>query len=203
MDHAIYFADKVLHIVSADDPAAITAGAVVVREPITRAKVLKFFETSNLLVFLAGDPDAAFAAFSREFRRVEAAGGVVTDCRGERLMIFRNGRWDLPKGHLEAGETLGECALREVEEETGVKPETLVRPLCRTIHCYELRGRWEMKHTFWYEMRVEEALCPKPQREEGIVRAVWCTDDEVRTHLKSSYPTIRRVFEALESGAAE
>jgi len=199
MDYAVYFADKALYITSVSDPAAAPVWCVASQGPITRAKILKFFETSNLLTVLSDDPDGVFSALSQEFFQVRAAGGAVTDDRGDCLLIYRNGRWDLPKGHLEPGETIEECALREVEEETGVRPDALVRPLCTTIHCYELRGRWEMKHTDWYEMRVAEAVRTRPQREEGIVRAVWCTPEEVRRNLEGSFPTIRRVFEALRS----
>lgn len=66
-------------------------------------------------------------------------------------MIYRNGRWDLPKGHWERGETIEACALREVREETGVAA-SIRRHLCDTLHCYQLRGEWEMKRTHWFEM---------------------------------------------------
>ena len=189
MNHAIYFADKSLFFRHLSDPVE----GVVVEEPITRAKILKFFETSNALTVSSADPDASFAAFSQAFRPVAAAGGIVVDPAERMLMIRRNGRWDLPKGHVEAGETFAECAVREVGEETGVTGAEVVRPLCDTLHAYCLCGRWELKRTHWFEMRAAAGAAPAPQREEGIDRAVWCMPDEVREHLSATFPTSRCV----------
>lgn len=82
-------------------------------------------------------------------------------------MIHRNGRWDLPKGHLECGERIEECAAREVCEETGVAAE-VVRPLCETLHAYYFpkTARWELKRTRWYELYTPACavLTPRPKR---------------------------------------
>lgn len=98
-----------------------------------RDKILNFLESHNSVAVVAADPDAAFAAFAAEFTPSKRPGGVVVNGCGEWLMIHRNGRWDLPKGHLECGERIEECAAREVCEETGVAAE-VVRPLCETLH---------------------------------------------------------------------
>ena len=109
-------------------------------------------------------------------------------------MILRNGRWDLPKGHLEAGESIETCAMREVEEECGVGGLTVDGLLTRTLHFYRMRGRWELKETWWYAMRCEGTPQPTPQREEGIVRVEWVVPEEVSVRLKGSFETIRTVF---------
>ena len=138
------------------------------------------------------------ASLAEQFVQVEAAGGVAEDGCGPKQMNSRNGRWDLPKGHREAGESLEACAARETEEETGVRVAGVGELLCRTTHCYNLYGRWEMKHTSWFRMKAAgDGAVPRPQAEEGIVAAEWVDDDEVRRRIKTAYPTIREVFRTL------
>ena len=62
-----------------------------------------------------------FNTFCRNFITIYAAGGIVYNNSQQILMIFRNNFWDLPKGKLELNEKIEDCAIREVEEETGVK----------------------------------------------------------------------------------
>lgn len=194
MNHAIYFADKSLFFRHLSDPVE----GVVVEEPITRAKILKFFETSNALTVSSADPDASFAAFSQAFRPVAAAGGIVVDPAERMLMIRRNGRWDLPKGHVEAGEPTEVCAVREVLEETGVETE-VAAPLCATWHAYWFpkTARWELKRTHWFLLRAAGSASLTPQTEEGIEQVVWCLPEAFAAHAAGSFPTIRRVAEAL------
>ena len=129
---------------------------------------------------------------------MEAAGGVVVDARGAWLMIHRNGRWDLPKGHVEPGESLEACAEREIAEETGVAAR-VVRPLCETLHAYWFpkTARWELKRTHWFELRMTATSALRPQTEEGIEQVVWCTPDEAAGHVREAFPTIRCVARAM------
>ncbi len=199
--YTIYFADKSLTI-SSEEPENERPDKVFVRrfsfgEAITRAKILQFFEISNNLWLILPDPDRAFTDLGREFVAVEAAGGVVRREDGELLMIYRNGRWDLPKGRCEAGERVEESALREVEEETGVGGLRLVRPLCQTLHAYNLYGRWELKRTHWFEMATASMAPLQPQQEEGITRAEWLTPAELQALLPGCFPTIRKVLATI------
>jgi ADP-ribose pyrophosphatase YjhB (NUDIX family) len=128
------------------------------------------------------------------YLEVNAAGGLVTNKKGEFLLIRRSGLWDLPKGHQEAGEALEDTALREVEEETGVRGLSLGRYICTTDHCYFRNENWYLKHTWWYSMSCtgdEECI---PQTEEGITETAWVAKSELPRYLQQTYPTIIEVF---------
>lgn len=160
------------------------------------ANLLQKFDNSNMLYVLSDDPEAAFRAFRSHMTCVEAAGGLVEDAEGRILMMFRKGRWDLPKGHVEQGETHEAAALREVAEETGLRQVRILGPLTDTRHCYDTYGRWELKRTRWYRMRCTHPAPPVPQREEGITEIEWMRGAELWKAVGSSYGTIRDVFDA-------
>ncbi len=197
MTDYIYFADKVLSFSDSHRIEADLTLRASDHEPLTRAKIQKFFEKYDSVALFSEDIARVFKCFTEQFVPVVAAGGVVRTPDHRALMIFRNGRWDLPKGHHEAGESIEQCALREVEEETGIRPDAIVRPLCQTLHAYQLFGRWELKRTHWFEMSVSQAAATTPQQEEGIASVAWCTPIEVADHLRYTFPTIRSVFAAL------
>lgn len=167
------------------------------------AKIRKNLGIVKHITLLSSEPMTTFEQLKQEFVVVEAAGGVVQNERGELLMIELRGRWDLPKGHIEAGEEASVAALREVEEETGVVAELLdSEPLAVTWHAYDTYGRWELKRTRWWRMRALGGEL-KAQDEEGIARVEWCSDESVQQRLKMSYATIRRVIAALDEVKAE
>lgn len=200
MEPTVYFADKALTF-TRETPAE--AGCVLPfgdEGELSRDKILKILESHNRVAVVSPDPDAAFAVFAAQFTAVEAAGGIVVNDRGQWLMIRRNGRWDLPKGHRECGERFDACAAREIAEETGVCAE-VVRPLCQTLHAYFFpkTARWELKRTHWYELRPTACGDLKPQTEEGIERVAWCCPDRVAANLEQSFPTIRCVAQAMKN----
>lgn len=130
----------------------------------------------------------------RRMRWVRAAGCVVHDDAGNMLLILRNGRWDLPKGKVESGETLLQAALREVEEETGIAPLPTTRyPLpIKTYHTFNLYGGWHLKQTSWFDAHVVgRKPVGKPQDEEGITDVVWVTPGEWYRRLQGSYGTLK------------
>jgi len=75
----------------------------------------------------------------------------------ELMLIFRRGKWDLPKGKLDPGETLETCALREVQEETGVSNVKLEKFIGITQHTYFDKhiGKEVLKETHWYKNESE------------------------------------------------
>ncbi|MEG1865023.1 MAG: NUDIX domain-containing protein [Alistipes sp.] len=195
MDHIIYYADKTLKFTTCTPSEAWYV--VLPEADISRDKILKILEMHNFVAVVSPSPEEIFATFAAEFTPIEAAGGIAVNAQGAWLMIHRNGRWDLPKGHLERGERIDECAVREVEEETGVATE-VVRPLCKTLHIYYMHARWELKRTHWYELRALSSEGLQPQTEEGIERVVWCDAAQVAAHLREAFPTIRCVAAEMQ-----
>lgn len=164
----------------------------------------RIFETAKSVAFVSPteeSTDRLFAQFAAQFVPVEAGGGLVSSPRGEILMIYRNGRWDLPKGKLEPGEEIAECAVREVEEECGIAGLKLGKLLTRTYHLYELHGKWVLKRTTWYAMANDGAEELVPQTEEGITDIRWIAPDNLHSYIENTYSTIREVFAAAKRGA--
>ena len=125
--------------------------------------------------------------------KIIAAGGVVFK-ENSVLMIFRNGKWDFPKGKVEAGETLETAAVREVEEETGVKIERIEEKIYVSTHVYTLDNTPVLKETHWFLMYSDFNQTLKPQIEEAIESAIWIPINEVADKLKDSYSTLRELW---------
>jgi 8-oxo-dGTP pyrophosphatase MutT (NUDIX family) len=118
-----------------------------------------------------------------------AAGGLVKAPDGSLLVIFRNGKWDLPKGKIEKGETIKKCAVREIGEETGVERAKVVKEFMRTHHVYEQEGKRILKESVWYLMTAGKVK-PKPRVEEGITKAEWITKDRLENITSNSHQNI-------------
>lgn len=192
MEKRIYFADKAL--ILTDSPSQSDAAYHLASSDFSRAKIVKIFETFNTIEVATDSVEQLFEQMLTEFKFVEAAGGLVENERGETLMMYRRGRWDLPKGHIEPFESNETCAVREVEEETGVSGLEILYFLCNTYHAYSVYGVWELKQTAWYAMRTKSDLPLVPQQEEGIERVCWCTESEVLANMRYTFPTIGEVF---------
>jgi len=131
---------------------------------------------------------------------VKAGGGLVYNTKGEVLFIFRNGKWDLPKGGTEKNETMEETAIREVEEETGVTGLKISNKLQKTYHIFKRNGRYKLKVTYWYEMQTDFNGTPQGQEDEGIEKVAWIKPEEILTVLANSYENIKLLFEGEKVG---
>ncbi len=139
------------------------------------------------------DLDELWAAFVNEFNYVHAAGGLVFNDKNEFLVIHRNGKWDLPKGHLKKGERPEYGAMREVEEECGIDNLNIIKPLSNTFHMYERNGM-VLKKTFWFVMTSGFFGELIPQLEEGIDKVEWKSKADISVMMKKSYPIINALL---------
>lgn len=195
MDIQVYFGDN---FVNFSDCGPRSADAVEIpQKDAVRAKILRAFDTSSEAYVRCDDPEKAFREFAKEFLWVESAGCLAENDRGEYLMILVRGRWSLPKGHVDPGEEVEQTAARETREEAGIESE-IVRPLCNTLHAYNVYGQWELKCTHWFLSHADGDQTPVPQTEEDIEKAEWLSVNDIMWNLKDSYPTIRLVFDSSD-----
>jgi 8-oxo-dGTP pyrophosphatase MutT (NUDIX family) len=124
----------------------------------------------------------------------KAGGGLVYNKKGDVLFIYRNGKWDLPKGGIEKDEEIEFTALREVEEETGVRNLVLCDKLIKTYHIFKRNGKYKLKITHWFEMTTNYEGELFPQTVEGIEKVAWLNPNQVVTALKDSYENIKLLF---------
>ena len=188
--HKIYFEKRCIIICPEGDEALADPNAVEFR-------LGGMFEASDSLgrIYIpSADTEETYRRICSEFREVNAAGGLVSNRRGDYLLISRHGLWDLPKGHQEPGEDIAVCAIREVQEETGIEDLVIRRLICVTDHCYLRDGVWHLKHTWWYDMLYTDPTNLTPQREEDITRAAWVARSSLTPFLLNTYPSIIEVF---------
>lgn len=139
--------------------------------------------------------DEIWTEFQKLFRIIEAAGGIVNNPDGEILFIKRLGKWDLPKGKMEKGESREESAVREIEEETGLSNVELVRFINTTYHIYiERNGDKVLKCTHWFEMNFDGEDTSKPQIEEGITEVAWKNTTQIEDEVfPSTFKNIKLI----------
>jgi len=145
-------------------------------------------------IIIDSDLKKLYSNFSLAFTEIIAAGGVVENEKKEILLIFRRGRWDLPKGKLDEGESIEECAIREVCEETGLQHVVIKEKLPDTYHTYMEAGKNILKKSVWYKMSAESKQALQPQIEEDIVEIKWVPADELKNYLNNTYPSVRDVL---------
>lgn len=123
-------------------------------------------------------------------KKIIAAGGLVLNENSELLMIYRRGKWDLPKGKVEEGETIAAGAVREVQEETGLKQVILGEGLGISVHTYKAYGEEILKETHWYRMEAAGSQTLVPQTEEDIEKIEWVNKTDLADRLQNTYANI-------------
>ncbi len=153
----------------------------------------------NLVIYVyAKEIDTEFERLFNPFEKIEAAGGIVR--RKQRfLFIKRNGIWDIPKGKLEINESIEACAIREIEEECGLKNPQIVDFICLTYHTYEYKGRPTLKKTYWYSLKYEGDKLLNPQIEEGITEVKWMKFTAIEKVRKNTFSSIIEVLDTYFS----
>lgn len=160
---------------------------------VSIGKVIRELNTTSLKsVRLIGDNDEKLIKkFLKLLPNVVAGGGKVYNNVDNVLFIYRNDKWDLPKGKIEGKETIRATAIREVEEETGVSGLKITKPLTTTYHIFKRNGKHKIKITYWFEMKTTFDGKLYPQEKEGITKVAWLNQTESSEALENSYANIR------------
>ncbi|WLD25014.1 NUDIX domain-containing protein [Flavobacterium dauae] len=145
------------------------------------------------------DEDYLIKNFKEKITVNKAGGGLVENKKGQILFIFRNGKWDLPKGGIEKNETIEKTSIREVEEETGCKGLKIENFLQKTFHIFKRNGEYRLKITHWFSMITDYQGELHGQIEEGIEKVIWVDKKDIPELLKNSYQNIKLLFNVEES----
>ena len=156
-------------------------------------KVIKTLNNTDLKAvhLIYKKEDKLLKKFLKLLPNVVAGGGKVYNANNEILFIYRNDKWDLPKGKTERKETIEETAIREVEEETGVEGLKIVKPIPTTYHIFKRNGKHRIKITYWFEMKTDFKGQLFPQEKEGITKVEWLDTEASQKALENSYANIR------------
>ena len=155
-------------------------------------KITDWLENDAIEHLDLGDVDGKKLAIAikKVFRQAPAAGGVVV-IDNQFVAIERNGIPDLPKGHIEQGESHEVAALREVEEETGITDLEIIKELPSTWHCYLLDNQWTIKKTSWYLMKTKSGMKNIPQTEEGITKVYLVDKEHIKDFEEKTFASLR------------
>ena len=145
----------------------------------------------NSIGIISNEFEIILNMFKKKYPEIIAAGGKVINNKSEILFIYRNKKWDLPKGKAEKNENIAQTAIREVEEETGIKNLSIMKPLEKTYHIFNRAGINYLKTTYWFEMKSDFNGKFKPQKKEGITRVEWIGIENLSSILPKSYANIR------------
>jgi 8-oxo-dGTP pyrophosphatase MutT (NUDIX family) len=159
-------------------------------------KVIKLLnkKNTNSVHLFHKNKDKLLKYFFKLIPTVIAAGGKITNSKSETLFIYRNDKWDLPKGKAEKNEQLPQTAIREVKEETGIKEVSINKPLDITYHIFRRNNEYRLKVTYWFDMFSDYEGIFFPQLDEGITDVKWVKKNDLEEIKINSYPNIRLLF---------
>jgi len=198
----IFSSDKTFFLTECAPSETKTVNTAFVPVQSYNELVLKYRETVNNkmlteVYFINPNAKLLLELFLSMFPIIEAAGGLVRNKEGKWLFIYRNGKWDLPKGKIEKKEKIKTAAIREVEEECGISKLKIVKELSPTYHTYSLEEKMVLKRTYWFEMTCADTSPLVPQTEEGISDVKWFNLEEVQQALKNTYGSIKEVVKNI------
>ena len=203
--YIIFFGEKPYYIVDHLWPELYAqtgvAGTIIANHPDATmiSKTIRDMDATGTraVIILTDNVEYYWAIFKTHFTPITAGGGVVYNDSGKILFIFRRQKWDLPKGKHDEGETIEECSLREVKEETGLTEVHLQNCLGNTYHVYREKGKTILKTTVWFSMRSPGNQPLIPQTEEDIEDIKWLGENEWSEVLNQTYPSIKLLLEHL------
>ena len=187
----IFYKEK--PIIISDKKSDLKNSLIIDPELLENLDLLKLLTKKkiNSIGIFSNEFEIIINVFKKKFPEIIAAGGKVINNKSEILFIYRNKKWDLPKGKAEKNENISQTALREVEEETGIKNLSIIKPLDKTYHIFK-RGKTNyLKTTYWFEMKSDYNGKFKPQKKEGITRVEWIGVENLSYILPKSYANIR------------
>lgn len=170
----------------------------VIREKDFRVKDMREIRLQTpshiTLLIISGQPKKMLDKYFKKYEFIQAAGGLVNR-NEEFLFIKRHGKWDIPKGKRDDGESIKTCAKREIEEECGIKNLVIDSKICRTYHTYKWEGQPVLKETHWYRLSYSGTKKLSPQVEESITKAIWLKQSKWKKVEKNTFETILKVLE--------
>ncbi|AMC12196.1 hypothetical protein Lupro_04655 [Lutibacter profundi] len=183
-------------IILTDNKKISTGFQKIEFKSITVLKIVEDFFQDNCkeIYLLCDNVEKCWEQFKLNFTIQEAAGGKVLNTTKDVLFIYRFNKWDLPKGKLEKGESIEQCAVREVEEECGITDLKIEKQLQTTYHIFVREEKFILKITYWFLMHSNYTGKLTPQTEEGITKVVF--KDEIATEkaLLNTYENIKQLF---------
>ena len=198
--YKVFFNQKPLILTNEIQEFSDTEPFIFIKYSSARQILKALKSTKNSKVYLYHkNIDKLWKTFLKQFPVVEAAGGLVERTDNKFLFIFRNDKWDLPKGGVEKNELIIEAAKREVTEETGVGDLIVQNQLSETYHIFKKGKRYRLKKTYWFKMSTNYTGQLQPQIEEGISKTEWVSKVGIEGFLDDAFENIRIiVFEVLD-----